>query len=235
VTLVGLLVLTLLAWAYLLTGAGISSMSAMDGMASSPGWALVAAMWSAMMVAMMVPSAAPTILLYARVHRHSQDARALPPTSAFLAGSLACWLGFAALAATLQLALERAAFASPMTMALAIRDAAAAFLIAAGVYQLSPLKDACLTRCRSPAQFISRHYRPGVWGAARLGLLHGAYCVGCCWLLMTLQCVGGVMNLAWVAALSLLVAAEKLLPGGQWIARIAGIAFIGWGVALLAS
>jgi len=201
-------------------------MSGMDGMVASPGWVLIAAMWAVMMIAMMVPSAAPAILLYAKVHRHSLGTGTMPPTMTFLAGYLACWLGFAAIIATLQLAFE-----NTMTVR---REAAAALLIVAGLYQLSPLKDACLTRCRSPAQFISRHYRPGVWGAARLGLLHGAYCVGCCWLLMALLFVGGVMNLAWIAVLTLLVAAEKLLPGGQWTARVAGLGFIGWGVTLLA-
>jgi predicted metal-binding membrane protein len=116
---------------------------------------------------------------------------------------------------------------------LASRTASGGLLIAAGLYQLSPIKDACLSRCRSPAEFISRHYRAGIGGAARLGLLHGAFCVGCCWLLMALLFVGGVMNLLWVAGLTLLVAVEKLLPGGKWIARIAGLAMIGWGVALL--
>jgi predicted metal-binding membrane protein len=192
-----------------------------------PGWPLVAAMWGAMMVAMMLPSAGPAILLFARVHRHSIETAA-PPTLAFLAGYLACWFGFSAFAAGVQLAL-----ASPMSMALESRAGSAALLIAAGAYQLSPLKDACLGRCRSPAEFITRHYRPGQWGAFRLGLLHGAYCVGCCWLLMALLFVGGVMNLAWIAGLTLLVAAEKLLPGGTWIARIAGIAMIGWGAAIL--
>ena len=224
VTIVGLAVLSILAWLYLLSGAGLGSMAGMEGMAAPPGWPLVAAMWAVMMIAMMVPSAAPAILLYARVHRHSHDTGA-PPSGAFLAGYLACWFGFSALAATLQIGLGNAIAVG--------REAAAALLVAAGIYQLSPLKDACLGRCRSPAQCISRYYRPGIWGAARLGLLHGAYCVGCCWLLMTLLFVGGVMNLAWVALLTLLVAAEKLLPGGQWIARLAGVALIGWGVALL--
>ncbi len=201
-------------------------MAAMDGMVAPPSWPIVAAMWAAMMVAMMVPSAAPAILLYARVHRHSLG-RGTPPTAAFLAGYLACWFGFSMLAATLQIGLGNAMVIGG--------KGAAGLLMAAGLYQLSPLKDACLTRCRSPAQFITRHYRPGAWGAARLGLLHGAYCVGCCWLLMALLFVGGVMNLAWVALLTLLVAAEKLLPAGRWIARIAGVGFIGWGVALLAS
>jgi len=225
VTIASLILLVVLAWLYLLSGAGMNSMGGIDSMAPAPGWPLVAAMWAAMMMAMMLPSAAPVILLYARVHRHSLSPETVPPTAAFLAGYLACWIGIAPLAAALQLKLGR--------MEVASSRAAAGLLIAAGLYQLSPFKDACLSRCRSPAQFISRHYRPGAWGAARLGLLHGAYCIGCCWLLMALLFVGGVMNLAWIAALTLLVAAEKLLPGGAWIARIAGVALIGWGLALL--
>ena len=194
------------------------------------GWTLAAAMWVTMMVAMMLPSAAPAILLYARVHRHSLDIDAALPTAAFLGGYLACWFGFALLAASLQLLI-----ASPMSMAVEGKMAASIMLVAAGAYQLSPIKDACLSRCRSPAEFITRHYRPGLWGAARLGLLHGAYCVGCCWLLMALLFVGGVMNLLWVTGLTLLIAAEKLLPGGRWIARIAGLTMIAWGGMLLLS
>ena len=120
------------------------------------------------MVAMMLPGAAPAILLYGAVHRRTSAGT--PPTLAFLLGYLACWTGFAMLAATLQVAI-----ASPMTLAVESRAASAALLIAAGLYQLTPLKDACLGRCRSPAQFLTLHYRPGAWGAARLGLLHGAY------------------------------------------------------------
>ena len=225
VTLSGLFMLSLLAWIYLLSGAGMEPMEGMAGMA--PGWPLVAAMWSAMMIAMMVPSAAPVILLYATVHRRSQDSP--PATAAFLAGYLACWLGFSLLAAWLQVAAT-----SPMSMALGSQIVSGTLLIAAGLYQLSPLKDACLGRCRSPAQFLARHYRPGPTGVVRLGLLHGAYCLGCCWLLMALLFVVGVMNIAWVAALTLLVAAEKLLPGGQWIARTAGAGLIAWGALLIA-
>ncbi|MEA3081595.1 MAG: hypothetical protein QOD54_1263 [Sphingomonadales bacterium] len=210
----------------------MSAMPGMDDGRSGNDFLVVAAMWGAMMVAMMSPSAAPTILLYGRVHRNAAGASP-PPTAAFLAGYLACWIGFALVAAALQLALERAALASPASMALHGRHAAAALLIAAGLYQLSPFKDACLGRCRSPADFLARNYRPGASGALRLGLLHGAYCVGCCWMLMALLFVGGVMNLIWIAALTLLVAAEKLLPGGNWLARIAGMAMAGWGAALL--
>ena len=197
-------------------------------MAASPSFATVAIMWWVMMVAMMIPAASPTILLYAHVHRHSNGPESAPPTAAFLAGYLACWLGFALIAAGLQIWLI-----PPMSMAFASRSAAAGLLIAAGFYQLSPLKDACLSRCRSPALFLSRHYRPGPSGAFRVGVLHGAYCVGCCWLLMALLFVGGVMNLVWIAGLTLLVAGEKLLPGGLWLARIAGIAMIVWGAALI--
>ena len=156
--------LTILAWLHLVSGAGMGTPAEMTGMAHSPRWPLVAAMWATMMVAMMLPSAAPAILLYARVHRHSIPDKA-PPTMAFLAGYLACWLGFAMIAAALQLTI-----ASPMSMALESRRASGVLLIAAGLYQLSPLKDACLNHCRSPAEFLSRHYRPGPWGAARLGL-----------------------------------------------------------------
>jgi len=232
VTVAGLAVLTGLAWLYLLTGAGMSPAGGMGAMVV-PAWPIVAGMWFAMMVAMMLPSAAPMVLLYAHAHRGSVPGRGPPPTAAFLGGYLACWLGFSLVAVAVQRWLEVGAVASPMTMALHSREARATILILAGLYQLSPLKDACLGKCRSPAQFLSRHYRPGITGAARLGLLHGAYCVGCCWLLMALLFVGGVMNLAWVAALTILIAAEKLVPGGIWIARIAGIAMIGWGAVLL--
>jgi predicted metal-binding membrane protein len=106
-----------------------------------------------------------------------------------------------------------------------------AVLAAAGLYQLSPLKNVCLSHCRSPAAFLSRHWRPGALGAVRLGALHGAFCVGCCWMLMALLFVGGVMNLAWIAALTLLVVAEKLVPGGRWVARASGLAMFAWGAA----
>lgn len=203
-------------------------MPGMAGMADSPDFAIVVIMWWVMMVAMMIPSASPTILLYAHVHRHSIGLETAPPTAVFLGGYLASWLAFALIAAGLQLWLV-----SPMSMTLANRQIAAGLLIAAGLYQLSPFKEACLRRCRSPALFLSRHYRPGPLGALRLGMLHGAYCVGCCWLLMALLFVGGVMNLAWVAGLTLLVAAEKLLPGGLWLARIAGVSMIVWGSVLI--
>ncbi len=237
-SLIALAALTALAWAWLLSGAGMGlapaagpAMPGMDmpgmAMAPEPGWtpgrfALTFAMWATMMVAMMLPSAAPTILLYARAAKHG-SATARPPTESFLAGYLLAWTGFSLVASALQMALDRARLLLPETIALDDARLAGALLIAAGLYQLSPLKNACLSRCRNPAQFLAQHYRPGAAGALRMGLIHGAYCVGCCWLLMALLLVGGAMNLAWIAALTVLVAAEKLLPRGRWVALGAGV------------
>jgi predicted metal-binding membrane protein len=194
-------------------------------------------MWWIMMIAMMTPSATPTILLYARVYRHAlvqgQIQDKLAPTGAFAAGYLLVWLGFAAAAATLHWALERTGLVSGMMMGSQSRLLSGVVLITAGVYQLSPLKNICLAHCRTPTSFLSRHWRPRALGALRLGAMHGGYCVGCCWLLMALLFVGGVMNLTWIAALAILVLVEKVLPPGQWVGRGVGIALIVWGVATL--
>jgi predicted metal-binding membrane protein len=129
--------------------------------------------------------------------------------------------------------LEKIALLAPMEMALQSRRLSGAVLIAAGLYQIGPLKDVCLRHCRNPAQFLSRQYRPGPAGALRMGLVHGSYCVGCCWLLMALLFVGGIMNLAWIALLTLAVALEKLLPYGRVIGIAAGALCILWGGVLL--
>ena len=263
VTAVGLAVLCLLAWTYLLSGAGLGmdpwrmttvslfpykasppvmmDMGGMDMAPTAPAWTplrwvLTAGMWSSMMVAMMAPSAAPAVLLYARVRRQeaARNPGSVAPSGAFLAGYLLAWVGFSLLATTLHWGLERTQLMSSEGLASQSRWLSAGVLAAAGLYQLSPVKALCLTRCRSPAAFISRHWRPGLGGAVRLGALHGAYCVGCCWLLMALLFVGGVMNLAWIAILTLLVIAEKLLPGGRWVGRGAGVALIAWSLATLA-
>jgi predicted metal-binding membrane protein len=224
-------------------------MSGMDGMAMPEGlaptpspaawsagaWTLIIAMWWVMMVAMMTPSAAPTILLYARVHRHAaaqETAQKLAPTGAFAAGYLLVWLGFSIAAAVLHWTLESAGLVSAM-MGSESRWLSGGVLIAAGLYQLSPLKGLCLAHCRAPASFLSQHWRPGAAGAVRLGAMHGAYCVGCCWVLMALLFVGGVMNLVWIAALAVLVLAEKLAPRGDWIGRVVGVVLLAWGAATL--
>lgn len=264
ISLAGLVVLCTLAWLYVVTGAGLGfgawdmtrlalfphqhaadlpAMAGMDMGAVAPPpwqpatWGLIIAMWWVMMIAMMSPSAAPTVLLYARVHRHAlaqgHDQARLAPTSAFVAGYLLVWLGFSAGAALLHWLLERAGIVSAIAMGSQSRWLSAAILIAAGFYQLSPLKYACLAHCRAPASFLSRHWRPHVVGALRLGAMHGAFCVGCCWMLMALLFVGGVMNLVWIAALALLVMIEKLLPPGIWVGRAAGAVLILWGIATL--
>lgn len=267
VTAAGTLLLCALAWLYILTGAGLgmtmwdmtglalfphlqggsvmADMPGMDmggmgsaGLAWSPlAWALMIAMWWTMMMAMMLPSAAPTILLYARVYRHAQaQGRIQPglaPTGPFLAGYVLLWLAFSLTATALHWWLERQGLVSTGTMGSQKAWLSGAVLIAAGLYQLSPLKNVCLSHCRSPASFLSRHWRPGAVGALRLGALHGAYCVGCCWALMLLLFVGGVMNLIWIAVLAVIILVEKLSPAGQWVGRTMGVVLILWGAATL--
>lgn len=215
-----------LAWLFVLADAGMPEAMSMAAMAPPPFAALLL-MWWVMMVAMMLPSAAPAILLYARVRSARGSDTKVAQSWVFVAGYLAAWLIFAIVAAGAQRLL------TGPSMALDNRWAEAALLIAAGLYQLSPLKSACLGHCRAPAQFISLHWRGGATGAVRLGALHGAYCVGCCWALMVLLFVGGIMNIGWIVVLTLIVATEKLAPGGPWIGRAAGLGLIAWGASLL--
>ena len=222
----GIALLAVISWWYLLSGGG---MGVGDGMAAMrpPPFAALVAMWGVMMAAMMLPSAAPAVLLYAKVRQMRGGDPGIAPSGLFLGGYLALWLLFSLIAASVQ----RAVTGPSMTLGSPVAEGGA--LILAGVYQLSPLKGACLAECRSPAQFISRHWRAGWSGAVRLGLLHGAYCIGCCWALMLLLFVGGVMNLPWVVAIAAIVAAEKLVPRGDWLARLTGVALVGWGVLRL--
>ena len=210
--------LTALSWAFLLRDAQMTMME-------PPLTAIIIAMWWLMMLAMMLPSATPAIVLYARVRQTRAGDASIAQTWVFLVGYLAVWLLFSIVAASVQ------SLVTDSSMALRSRAAQGAVLVAVGLYQLSPLKSACVSQCRSPGQFISRHWRPGWEGAFRLGVIHGAYCVGCCWMLMGLLFVGGVMNLLWVVGLTILVAAEKLLPGGSLLAKVSGVAFILWGFA----
>lgn len=235
----GVLVVVILSWAYLFAGAG--TMQEMDGMLmpmSSGPWTLDYAllmllMWAVMMAAMMLPSAAPMILLYATIAR-ARHASGVPATASgiFSVGYIAIWTAFSLGAVALQYGLERLALLSPMmeTTSVAL---AGAILIATGIYQWSPLKKACLQRCRSPLEFVLTHWRAGARGAFVMGVQHGTYCVGCCWMLMLLLFVGGVMNLGWIAGLAILVLVEKLAPAGHWIGRGAGILLAGWGIATL--
>jgi predicted metal-binding membrane protein len=213
---------------------GSDVMTVMAPMAWTPGYAvLMLFMWWTMMVAMMLPSASPMILLFARFNRAQRDKGApYVPTGVFALGYLLVWAAFSLVAVTAQWGLERSGLLSS-TMASTSVILGAVLLIAAGIYQLTPLKYACLKHCRSPLFFISHHWRPGQWGALRMGLEHGAFCTGCCWFLMALLFYGGIMNLFWIIGLALFVLVEKLAPAGNWVGRIMGVGLIAWGGGLL--
>lgn len=196
---------------------------------------LVFAMWSIMMVAMMLPAAMPMVMLFAMANRQRQAQRgSVVPAWIFVAGYLTIWTGFSALATLGQWGLHAASMLSPMILK-TTPFVGGILLIFAGVYQWTPLKHACLAHCRSPLGFIMNHWRDGGRGGFLMGLRHGLYCLGCCWLLMTLLFVAGAMNLIWIAALSVFVLLEKTSRGGLWIARGAGLAFLAWGCWLLFS
>jgi len=195
---------------------------------------LLFVMWTVMMVAMMVPSAAPMILAFLTVnHRRQATARPLVPVTIFLLGYLAVWTAFSAVATFAEWGLHQAAMLST-TMTATSTALNGGLLIAAGIFQWTPLKRACLKGCRSPLSFLMSEWREGAAGAFIMGLRHGTYCVGCCWVLMALLFVAGVMNLFWVAVIALFVMAEKIGPKGELLARIAGIGLIIAGAALMA-
>lgn len=195
--------------------------------------AMVFAMWAIMMLAMMLPSATPMILLYARVAGQAGEGSTLAPTSVFAGTYLALWTLFALLATAAQWTLLQIQLLSDATMAIGDGRAGGAFLIAAGLYQLTPLKRICLENCRSPFSFLTAHWQPGYFGAINLGLRHGIYCIGCCWLLMALLFFGGVMNLIWVVAIATVVLVEKVAPFGQRVGQAAGALAILAGGALI--
>jgi predicted metal-binding membrane protein len=163
----------------------------------------------------------------------ARGASSYAPSAVLVIGYLLAWLAFSLVAATLQLSLQRAGLVSVSLLSSRSAVLSAAVLLAAGVYQLSPLKHACLRHCRGPVEFLTRHWRPGIRGALSMGARHGAWCVGCCWMLMALLFVGGVMNLAWVALLAVLVLAEKVAPAGPAVGRAVGAVLIVWGIATL--
>jgi predicted metal-binding membrane protein len=240
VTTAALLLIVAAAWLYLLAGAGMPEMGGMDpGMVMAPTpWSAAYAtaiflMWWVMMAAMMLPSAAPAILLYDLVARRAQPERGAA-TLAFASGYLMVWGGFSAAAAALHWVLDQSGL---LTMAMGSASAwlGGAVLIAAGAWQLTPVKRACLARCQSPIQFLAHRWRPGRLGPLRMGLQHGLHCLGCCWLMMGLLFYGGVMNPLWVGGLALYVLAEKSAPAGNWMARISGWVLILAGAASLAT
>jgi predicted metal-binding membrane protein len=195
--------------------------------------ALLFAMWVVMMAGMMLPSAAPAFLLYASVIRRSPDGARTPAhVYAFAGGYLLVWTVFSLAATVLQRLLARWLLLTPMMDARDSRFGGALFVVA-GLFQFTPFKRACLESCRSPAEFLTRHWRPGVSGGLRLGIDHGLFCLGCCWALMLLLFVGGVMNLWWIGALTVFVLIEKLAPFGGWGGRLSGLPLVAVGAWFL--
>ena len=226
----GLLAITGAAWIYtwrLARDPMALCMVNMNPWSAGDLWALFT-MWTVMMVAMMIPSASPMILTFAAANRNRR-AQSLPyaATGFFVFGYLAAWTAFSVAATLAQEALHSAALVSSMGIATS-RTLGGVLLAMTGIFQWTPLKDACLRQCRTPLGFLMAEWRDGAWGALVMGFRHGVYCVGCCWLLMALLFVAGVMNLWWIAAISAFVLLEKLAPGAGWIARVSGAAMVGW-------
>jgi predicted metal-binding membrane protein len=238
-----------IAWIWIALGAGTgmstlgmtrrSGMPDITGMMMEPaawtlGYAgLMFAMWWVMMVGMMLPSAVPILLLFARVNRKEKAGnRPYVPTGIFAAGYLVAWGGFSVLATGLQWALEQLGLLSPM-MVTTSYWLGGTILLSAGLWQLTPIKGVCLRHCRSPLSFLAQSWRPGRLGAWRMGLEHGTYCLGCCWFLMGLLFFGGIMNLFWIAGLAGFILLEKTVPIGPWFGRIAGLAAGACGLLML--
>ena len=231
-----LLGLTILALGYtfwLGTGFDMSGMMSPDFIPwTAAHFAFMFAMWVVMMIGMMTPSVAPMVLLYVAVGRNSVGAGgAFAPASAFVGGYLLAWTAFSAAATLLQWLLESLALITPM-MAGTGRVLAGVALIVAGIYQWLPIKQSCLSQCRAPLSFVQRHggFQASVRGSVRLGVLHGGYCVGCCWMLMVLLFAFGVMNFYWIAGLMIFVLLEKVMPNPLAVSRVAGLAAIAAGI-----
>ena len=253
VVITALIAVVALSWAYLLTGAGtgmsafemthmsqpgiagdMTGMTMMTPTVWTPGYAVMMFfMWWVMMVAMMLPSAAPMILLFTMVNRKQRKSgHPHVATSLFVVGYLAAWFGFSLVAVILQWAFERTGILSPMLVGTNLIFGGI-LLLGAGTYQLTPIKHACLRRCRSPLAFLGTHWRRDARGALRMGLVHGAFCIGCCWFLMGLLFFGGVMSLYWITGIALFVLFEKTAPAGHWFGYATGVALLFWGAWML--
>lgn len=245
IVLAGLTVVILLSWIYLLLGAGIgmsgiemTRLSSGDGMMMDMGetapWSigyglLMFFMWWIMMIAMMLPSATPMILLAAALNRKASPHRQPYGTSGyFAAGYLLAWALFSGVAVVVQWGLTTSGLLSSLMQSTSTL-LTGGILIAAGLWQLTPIKHNCLKHCRSPVKFLVQHRRQGNTGSLIMGLEHGMYCMGCCWFLMALLLVGGVMNLYWITGLALYVLVEKVLPKGERVGQIVGVGLVAWG------
>ncbi len=237
----GLVGVAALGWAYMLylaRGMAVMDMGTDMAMPQMQAWGVVDltllfVMWAVMMVAMMVPSASPLILMLAAANRKRREREdPLVPTGLFLGGYLLVWTAFSAVATAAQWGLHATAMLSPAMVGTS-PVLGGLLLTLAGVFQFTSLKRACLSHCRSPLGFVMSHWRDGRGGAVRMGLEHGLYCVGCCWILMALLFVAGVMNLVWVAAISLFVLAEKVLPRGDLVGKLGGVVLLVAGLVML--
>jgi len=245
----GLVIISLLAWIYVInlsfrmTGAATEGGSAMEmpaapmTMPNTQAWQgedviFTLVMWAVMMVAMMIPSAAPMILTFAALNRQRRAQETpVAGTAAFLLGYLIVWITFSAAATFIQWGFHFAGLLSPRSMSVTPL-AGGILLMLAGAYQFTPLKNVCLSNCRTPVRFLLTEWRDGTRGALVMGLRHGLYCLGCCWPLMLLLFVAGVMNLLWVALIAGYVLIEKAIPAGQLVSRVIGLLSIGWGAWL---
>lgn len=243
VIIVGMGIISLLGWAYMVGTAGPgqegghSHNGAMPAMAAWDGALLFmgVVMWSVMMIAMMLPTATPMVLGFTRLqHGREGGARAVRLTWVFVGGYLLAWIGFSLLASVAQWTLYSLGLMSS-AMGRATPFLGGVLLVSAGLFQWSGLKDACLTQCQSPLGFLLNEWRPGGRGALIMGLHHGLFCIGCCWLLMLLMFVGGVMNLVWMAAITIYVLAEKLLPGMHRHGRPLGALLVIVGITYIVS
>lgn len=240
ILLAGIMAISALAWAY--TAREAWAMHEMHGGMDMTGvlmtaWTrrdavLMFLMWTVMMVAMMTPSVAPVVLVYGlHSRKRKQENRPYAPAGAFLAGYLLVWTAFSLIATVAQWGLQKAALLSMMMEPIG-HFLPGIILLTAGVYQFTPLKHACLKHCRNPLNVLM-DWKPGIGGALAMGIRHGAYCTACCWFLMALLFAAGVMNLLWVALIALFVLLEKAAPGGEIVAKIAGVLLAAGGLWLL--
>jgi predicted metal-binding membrane protein len=199
----------------------------------SDSFLILFTMWAVMMVAMMSPTAVPMVLMHTKVERHRHPEQTpFVPTTIFFMGYILVWAAFSAVLALGQMLLQSTALLSP-GMASASPWLAGGILIAAGLFQFSKLKEACLSQCRSPVTYFMLEWREGNTGALRMGLKHGVHCVGCCWVLMALLFVAGVMNLLWMALITVFVLIEKVMPRGELFGRVGGVGMVIWGIGII--
>jgi predicted metal-binding membrane protein len=247
IAMASLLALAALAWIYLwydARGMAAGAQGSLSGLlmtvSATKPWSLLSLalaflMWSVMMVGMMLPSAVPAILMYGTLARkHRQRGSALPAVWVFAAGYLAVWTAFSLAAVLLEAALQAGGLLNPMLVSTS-GWLTGGLLIAAGVYQWLPIKRVCLEKCRAPLQFFMMRWRPGPRGAVLMGVEHGAFCVGCCWVLMLLLFAAGVMDLMWVVVIAAFVLVEKLFPFARAIGWASGALLAAGGVAAIAS